>query len=226
MDGERVRDPKRVVAEGSELRFAEKSFVSRGGDKLEHALEVWKIDVKDRTVLDAGSSTGGFTDCLLRRGAAAVHAVDVGFNQMHPGLRADPRVLVRERTNIMSVDSLEPVPLLAVCDLSFRSLRGAARHILALTSSRRLVALVKPQFEWENPGKDFDGVVRAVGDLANILADLADALQNEGVFVADAAESPIRGRSGNREFFFDLRMEPMETPGAVRKRLRELAAVF
>ena len=141
--GEKVRDPKRRVHEDAEIEFAGETFVSRGGDKLEGALRAWNVDAAGKVILDAGSSTGGFTDCLLKRGAALVHAVDSGSNQMHGRLRADPRVRLREKTNIMAVDRLDPEPDFAVCDLSFRSLRGAARHIAGLTRSGTVFALVK-----------------------------------------------------------------------------------
>ncbi|MDR1317596.1 MAG: hypothetical protein LBK13_12060, partial [Spirochaetales bacterium] len=116
----------------------------------------------------------------------------------------EPRVILKEKTNIMNLHGLDPVPAFAVCDLAFRSLRGAARHIISLTSEGRLIALVKPQFEWENPPENFDGVVRETSDLENILMSLAEALRLEGVFIAELAASPLRGHAGNREFLFDL----------------------
>ncbi|MDR2588266.1 MAG: TlyA family RNA methyltransferase, partial [Spirochaetales bacterium] len=168
----------------------------------------WKVEAQGKTVLDAGSSTGGFTDCLLQRGAARVHAVDVGRGQLHPALKKDPRVTPREKTNIMSLASLDPAPAFAVCDLSFRSLRGAASHITGLTSEGRLIALVKPQFEWQAPGADFRGVVRGAESLRRILAGLLAGLEAEGLTVHDIIKSPLTGRAGNREFFFDLRTTP------------------
>jgi 23S rRNA (cytidine1920-2'-O)/16S rRNA (cytidine1409-2'-O)-methyltransferase len=221
-DGERVRDPRRLFAQNAAISFAAKGFVSRGGGKLEAALAAWGVDAAGKTVLDAGCSTGGFTHCLLERGAARVHAVDVGYGQIHPSLRADPRVLLREKTNIMALDHLEPQPAFAVCDLSFRSLRGAARHIIGLTAESRLVALVKPQFEWETPPEDFDGVVRAISDLRNILFSLAEALEQEGVFIRDMAESPLRGHAGNREFLFDLNTARGLAPEALRRKIAAL----
>ncbi|MDR1931624.1 MAG: TlyA family RNA methyltransferase [Spirochaetales bacterium] len=209
--GERVRDPKRRLAADAAIEFKPKAFVSRGGEKLDYALAAWNVDAAGKTVLDAGSSTGGFTHCLLKRGAARVHAVDAGYNQMHPALRTDPRVILKEETSIMSINALDPVPAFAVCDLSFRSLRCAARHILCLTSELRLIALVKPQFEWENPPAEFDGVVRGEDTLREILLNLTAALKAEGVYAARALESPLRGASGNREFLFDLSLRPYES---------------
>ncbi|MDR1317978.1 MAG: cell division protein FtsJ, partial [Spirochaetales bacterium] len=126
VSGERVRDPRRLFAGDASLALKPKPFVSRGGEKLEYALDAWNVAVRGKTVLDAGASTGGFTHCLLKRGAAFVHAVDVGRNQIHPDLRKEPRVILKEKTNIMNLHGLDPVPAFAVCDLAFRSLRGAA----------------------------------------------------------------------------------------------------
>jgi 23S rRNA (cytidine1920-2'-O)/16S rRNA (cytidine1409-2'-O)-methyltransferase len=221
---ERVRDPKRLFAENREITFREQAFVSRGGGKLDYALAAWNVDTAGKAVLDAGCSSGGFTHCLLKRGAVLVHAVDVGRNQMHPALRKDPRVILKEKTNIMSLGGLEPLPAFAVCDLSFRSLRGAARHIIGLTSEGRLIALVKPQFEWENPPGDFDGVVRSGSDLGDILWSLAEALGGEGVFIRDMAESPVRGQAGNREFLFDMNGAGGLPPAALKEKITILTA--
>jgi 23S rRNA (cytidine1920-2'-O)/16S rRNA (cytidine1409-2'-O)-methyltransferase len=221
--GERVRDPRRRLSAGVELALKPKIFVSRAGGKLDFALEIWGVRTAGKVVLDAGCSTGGFTQCLLKRGAAFVHAVDAGYNQIHPGLRKDPRVILKEETNIMSLDALDPVPAFAVCDLSFRSLRGAARRIIGLTSEGRLIALVKPQFEWENPPAGFDGVVRESSDLKRILTRLAESLMAEGVFIADMACSPIRGRSGNREFLFDTNSVRGLDPEVLRDKIAVLA---
>jgi 23S rRNA (cytidine1920-2'-O)/16S rRNA (cytidine1409-2'-O)-methyltransferase len=220
VSGELIRDPRRPVDYGTSLEIKPKPFVSRGGEKLDNVLREWNIDVRDKIILDAGASTGGFTHCLLERGARHVYAVDVGRNQIHPRFRSDPRVTLYENTNIMAVDSLDPVPAGAVCDLSFRSLRRAAKHIIGITSEGWLISLVKPQFEWRNPAEDFDGVVRSADALAEILTDLIQGLQEEGLFVARAAESPLHGRSGNREFFFYLVKGP---PGGIAD-LRRLVA--
>ena len=203
--GERIRDPRAVIAADAEPRIRARQFVSRGGIKLAAALDDFGIAPEGLTVLDAGSSTGGFTDCLLQRGAALVHAVDVGTNQLAWSLRSRSDVRVYERTNIMSLDSLDPTPDIATCDLSFRSLRGVANHILSLTAKRQLIALAKPQFEWGDTPDSFDGVVRDVDTVLEILIALVCALREEQVHVVDVAESTIAGREGNREFFLDLR---------------------
>jgi 23S rRNA (cytidine1920-2'-O)/16S rRNA (cytidine1409-2'-O)-methyltransferase len=220
--GERVRDPRRSFPADVQIQFKTKTFVSRGGEKLEFALTAWNITAAGKIVLDAGSSAGGFTQCLLEHGARGVHAVDVGYNQIHPALRKYPRVFLQEETNIMSLSSLNPQPAFAVCDLSFRSLRGAARHILALTAEDRLIALVKPQFEWENPPADFDGVVRGEDALRSILLDLISALQTEKVYTRDIAESPITGRSGNREFLFDLNSKEGLGLGELKEKIEQM----
>ncbi len=208
VNGQILRDSKTKVDVDSNLQFTEFTYVSRGGNKLERGLDVFRLDPKGLIVLDAGSSTGGFTECLLRRGAAFVHAVDVGRNQLAWSLRSRKDVCVYEETNIMDVSRLDPVPDFATADLSFRSLRGAARHILELTAKNKLVALVKPQFEWMTPPRSFDGIVRDSGDQCRILTDLAFAFAEESIDIADATPSPITGRQGNREFLYLLKIAP------------------
>jgi 23S rRNA (cytidine1920-2'-O)/16S rRNA (cytidine1409-2'-O)-methyltransferase len=201
--------PGTPVAADVPISIREKPpYVSRGGEKLAAALDLWGIACEGKTWIDAGCSTGGFTDCLLRRGASLVYAIDVGENQLDWRLRADPRVRVMEATNVMAVrgEELDPTPDSAVADLSFRSLRLAASRILSLTAERRGIFLVKPQFEYIHPPRDFDGVVRGQGALRDILSDLVAGLGNEGVRAEDAVESPLRGRKGNREFLFLLRL--------------------
>lgn len=200
VDGERVRDPKRSVAPTAAIELAGHGFVSRGGEKLDAALAAWQIPVEGKVFLDAGASTGGFTDCLLQRGAALVHAVDVGFNQLAYGLRRDERVIVHESTNIAEVEHLDPPADAAVCDLSFRSLSGVSSSLLALTLEGWLIALVKPQFEWRDPPASFDGVVRRREDAIAILADTLERLEAEGAYARRIIASPIRGRRGNYEF--------------------------
>jgi 23S rRNA (cytidine1920-2'-O)/16S rRNA (cytidine1409-2'-O)-methyltransferase len=205
VDGARIRNPKQPVNPNADVRIVSEPYVSRGGRKLEAALEAWGIDVTGLGFLDAGASTGGFTDCLLQRGAAFVHAVDVGFGQLHPVLRRDPRVHVHERTNIMAIDVLEPKPHAAVADLSFRSIAGAAAKMLELVSDALLLALVKPQFEWDDPDPSFDGVVPAHA-VRGILEDTARRLLAEGCPPVAATAAAITGRKGNQEYIF--RIEP------------------
>ncbi len=197
--GEGLRDPKQLVPVDSkfELSHARKDYVSRGAYKLLHALEAWHIPVSGLVCIDAGSSTGGFTDVLLQEGAARVYAVDVGYNQLDYSLRTDERVMVMERTNIMDVHDLAPQPQLAVADLSFRSLRGAAKHLVELASEGRAILLLKPQFEAHSDELD-NGIVKDEY-LDEIMQRSLEALRAE-VQVKAVIESPIQGTHGNREF--------------------------
>ncbi len=206
VNGEVISNPRLAVPAESLIEVRVRKFVSRGGRKLDHALEVWSIKAEKKIVLDAGASTGGFTDCLLKRGASLVYAVDVGYNQIDYSLRRDRRVVVLERTNIMDVtlEKLGKTPDFAVADLSFRSIRGAANHILGLVGSGFMIALIKPQFEWESPPPYFRGIVEKDKDLYGILERLVMDLLSSGVLVNRVLESPIRGQKGNREFFFEL----------------------
>ena len=204
VDGERVREPGRRVSAAATLALrAEPALASRAGYKLRHALIEFQLAVSGRVILDAGAGSGGFTDCLLRHGARHVHCVDVARGALAYRLRQDPRTTVHERTNVMHLrrDELQPPPDGAVCDLSFRSLRGAAGRLLALTRERWLVALIKPQFELAAtapPPGDFDGRVDAAA-VGQVVAALAADLLAEGVAVAQRTPSPIPGRRGNRE---------------------------
>ncbi len=205
VDGCCIKNPKEKIAEDSEIEIIQKKYVSRGGNKLEKALSSFKIDCRGKTVLDAGCSTGGFTDCLLKSGAQKVHSVDVGHNQISYSLRTDDRVLLQEKTNIIQIKTLAPAPDFAAADLSFRSIKGAASHICSLTSEKLLVALIKPQFEYSGD-EDFDGIVHDPDRQKQILKETAESLEAEGCYVHDAAKSPIKGRKGNQEYFFLIKM--------------------
>ncbi|MBN1686132.1 MAG: TlyA family RNA methyltransferase [Spirochaetales bacterium] len=202
VNGERLRDPKCAVPPNIQITFGKKRYVSRGGEKLEYALERTDFAVEGKVVLDAGSSTGGFTDCLLQHGAAHVHAVDVGINQLAYRLRMDARISVHERTNIMRTASLVPAPDVAVADISFRSLKKAAARVIDLTLDKKALVLAKPQFEWPKDDSSFDGVLERMSDIRSVLTGLAQSLAAEGVYTHSVVPSPIAGRKGNREFFF------------------------
>ena len=221
---ETARDPRALVDPSVPVAFERRRFVSRGGEKLSAALETWGVAVRDKVILDAGCSTGGFTDALLQNGASRVYAVDVGYNQIDYRLRNDPRVILRERTNIMSLapGSLSPPPHGAVADLSFRSLAGAAVRILSLTTEGWCVALGKPQFEIDEPTDDFHGVVRARAQVFDIMASLFARLRAEGVIVRRVMASPILGRKGNREFLLFLTRGDRDDGEAVRAAVEEL----
>jgi len=187
------------------------AYVSRGGEKLAAALDAWGVDCAGSAWIDAGCSTGGFTDCLLQHGAPLVYAVDVGEGQLDWRLRTDGRVRTMERTNIMSLarSDLDPLPGRAVADLSFRSLQGAARHILGLTSEGWGIFLVKPQFELrQHPPQGFRGVVRDPDLAREVVRDLVRRLAAEAVAVRKGIPSPIAGRRGNREFLLMLDARP------------------
>ncbi len=180
-------------------------FVSRGGEKLAHALDELGIDPSGRDCLDVGASTGGFTDVLLQRGAARVIALDVGYGQLHHRLRTDPRVTVLERTNARIVDALPYAPGLVVCDVSFISVRIALPPVLELARPRwEAVVLVKPQFEAGREDVGSGGVVRDVAVRRRVVREVAAAAvawEGETIGVVD---SGLPGPKGNREVFLHL----------------------
>ena len=187
-----------------EVRGQPHPYVSRGGLKLERALEVFGIPVAGRIALDVGSSTGGFTDCLLQQGAAKVYAVDVGTNQLAWKLRQNPRVVSMEKTNIRDVTAAqipEPVDLI-VCDASFIGLRTALPAALALAApGSHLAALIKPQFEVGKGRVGKGGIVREPELHKEVCDTIAAWLAAQpGWTVLGVAESPITGAEGNKEF--------------------------
>lgn len=200
VNGELCTDTKAVFKDDASVEILFEKYVSRGGFKIEKALSAFNINPKDKIVLDAGSSTGGFTDCLLQNGAKCVHCVDVGYNLLDFKIRNDARTVVHEKQNIMLLDSLDPKPDFAVADLSFRSIHGAASHILNLTKDRYLIALIKPQFEVPRWQEDFFGVVDDPDLMRETLVNVWESLNNENVGVFAAAVSPIKGHKGNTEF--------------------------
>ena len=207
-DGVTVRKPSEMVdAAAAVVAEAAHPYVSRGGVKLAAALDAFRIDPAGKTCLDLGASTGGFTDLLLRRGAARVYAVDVGQGQLHARLARDPRVVSLERTDARRLDAAlvpEPVEIL-VADLSFISLKLVLASALArLARGASLVALVKPQFEAgrEHVGK---GVVRDEAVQRAVCDDIATFLGGLGLTVIGVIPSPILGGEGNREFLVGAR---------------------
>jgi 23S rRNA (cytidine1920-2'-O)/16S rRNA (cytidine1409-2'-O)-methyltransferase len=225
VNGDPVEKPGTRVDEGSRVSLREaRPYVSRGGEKLAWALGRWRIDCRGAVWLDAGCSTGGFTDCLLAHGASRVYAVDVGVNQLDWRLRDDARVTVLEGTNVMHLrpGQLDPAPRRAAADLSFRSLRRAASHVLSLTTEERGVFLVKPQFEWARPSGEFRGVVRDPQTVVAIVAELLEALASEDVRAEKALLSPIHGRKGNREILFLLSRGSARPGDVTEDSLRDL----
>ncbi len=205
VDSQRVDKAGALVASGAavELR-ARAPYVSRGGEKLVHALDTFQIKVPGRVCLDVGASTGGFTDCLLQRGAARVYAVDVGTGQLDPRLRKDQRVIVMEHTNARALDPrvFGEQPTLAVIDVSFISLEKILPAVFGVLASRgEVAALVKPQFEVgrEHVGKG--GVVRDPAHHRAAVQRLARYVVLRGWHVLGVTASPLRGPKGNHEFF-------------------------
>jgi 23S rRNA (cytidine1920-2'-O)/16S rRNA (cytidine1409-2'-O)-methyltransferase len=194
-------------------------YVSRGGYKLAHALDQFKIDVGGKICADVGASTGGFTDVLLQRGVAKVYAIDVGYGQLDWKLRNDPRVVVMERTNIREVESLlEPIAFACV-DVSFISLKlvlPVVRKLMTFTSSQTpllqgegsVVALIKPQFEAGKALVGKGGVVRDPKTHRAVLVAMLDYCAKENWAVKGLTMSPIKGPAGNVEFLIHLTLAP------------------
>lgn len=217
VDGEPVTKAGRAVSGYAGLTLAEPDipYVSRAGLKLAAALDHFRLDPAGTPALDAGASTGGFTDCLLQHGARCVTTVDVGTDQLHAHLRRDPRVAVHEQTDIRAFDAAAhggPFPWL-VADLSFLSLCHAAHALAAAIAPGAIVlALVKPQFEAGRHRVGRGGVVRDEATRRQALEDARTCLAGAGLVAMDAMEVPVAGEAGNREFFLYLRRE--ETPCA------------
>ena len=186
-----------------EVRGKDHPWVSRGGIKLDHGLAHFGFDVGGAVALDIGSSTGGFTDVLLSRGAARVYAIDVGTNQLAWKLRQHPRVIVHERTNARALTSEiipEPVDIIT-CDASFISLAKVLAAALDLAKpGAKLVALVKPQFEAGRAEVGKGGVVRDEAVHQRVCAEAKDWVESRGWNVLEVVESPITGPEGNKEF--------------------------
>lgn len=203
--GERLTSPGMLVKPGVELHVKGRiPYVGRGGLKLAGALDAFEVDPRGLTCLDVGCSTGGFTDCLLKRGAAHVVSVDVGRAQFDWSLRNDPRVTLLERTNIVDVPSLGRAGSfdLAVCDVSFTGIRAILPAVLELISGDgAFLTLVKPQFEADASEVGEGGVVRDAAVHARVLADAIRLFAGSGLAPLDICASPIRGAKGNREFF-------------------------
>jgi len=201
-----ARKPGELVAADAPLEVAERpAFVSRGGVKLANALDALGVDPAGRRALDVGASTGGFTDCLLKRGAEAVVALDVAYGELHWTLRTDPRVTVVERRNARSLEPAELpwAPDLIVADVSFISLTKVLPAVLAAASPRYdCLALVKPQFEVGRALVGKGGVVRDPGDRRTALVAVARHTRDTlGAAVLAFASSELPGPAGNRESF-------------------------
>ena len=209
VDGRRAEKAGQKVAAASVVTVAEKAhpYVSRGGVKLEAALDTFGIDARERIALDVGASTGGFTDCLLRRGAARVHAVDTGYGQIDAGLRADPRVVLHERTNARWLDRTviaDPIDVAAI-DVSFISARRILPAVTPLLADdASVVVLVKPQFEARREEVPRGGVVEDPAVRARVVEEVSGTAETLGLRRLGVIESPVRGARGNAEFLLGL----------------------
>ena len=198
-----------LVSQGSEITLKGEAiaYVSRGGLKLEKALESFDVSVRDLVCLDVGASTGGFTDCLLQHGAGRVYAVDVGYGQLAWQLRQDNRVIPIERTNIRSMPLTllpEPVDLVTI-DVSFISLKIVVPAVLKFTRKpARIIALIKPQFEVGKGRVGKGGVVRDPLQHDGVIDDLCRFFKDSGLSALAVVPSPILGPSGNKEFLIYL----------------------
>jgi 23S rRNA (cytidine1920-2'-O)/16S rRNA (cytidine1409-2'-O)-methyltransferase len=202
--GERL--PEDVELEVDEPR----RFVSRGGEKLQNALDAFRLDVSGRDCADVGASTGGFTDCLLQAGAARVVAIDVGYGQLHPKLRSDPRVTVLERVNARTLTELPFAPELVTCDVSFISVTKALPGVLGLAvPGWEALVLVKPQFE-AGRSDVAKGVVRDPEVHRRVLESVIGAALEWDAVTVGVVDSGLPGPKGNREFFVHLHHRPGE----------------
>jgi 23S rRNA (cytidine1920-2'-O)/16S rRNA (cytidine1409-2'-O)-methyltransferase len=206
VDGRVVDKAGAMVPEDAQITVAPAlPYVSRGGLKLEAALDAFGIDVRGKVVADVGASTGGFTDCLLRRGAARVYAIDVGYGQLAWSLRRDPRVVVMERTNVRYLEALPELIDLVTIDVSFISL-GLVLPVVArwLRETGEIVALVKPQFEVGKGEVGRGGVVRRPEQHRLVLERVAGWSRELGLRFDGVVPSPVLGPAGNREFLVHL----------------------
>jgi len=221
MEG-RVRAGDRVLSKAGEsvddavsltLAQPETSYVGRGGEKLAHALDAFALDPVGLVALDVGASTGGFTDVLLRRGALRVYAVDVGYGELAWSLRENPSVVVLERTNIRYLERLPEEPDLATIDVSFISLDKVLPAVWRLVGDEgRVVALIKPQFEAGRGQVGKGGIVRDPSTHRLVLERTLDVAATDGWYLGGLVDSPIKGRSGNREFLALWSKTPPSTP--------------
>jgi 23S rRNA (cytidine1920-2'-O)/16S rRNA (cytidine1409-2'-O)-methyltransferase len=203
--GETVRTPARSVAQDASIDVdAEPGYASRGALKLGPALDRFAVDPRGRVCADIGASTGGFTDVLLRRGAARVYAVDVGRGLLHWRLRQDPRVVVIERVNARDLDAFPETVSLVVIDVSFISLEKVLPAIRRAAPTAEVVALFKPQFEVGRGQVGKGGIVRDESAIAGALARFREWAAAGGYAIRGEAPSEVAGAEGNREIFVHL----------------------
>ncbi|VAX34287.1 RNA binding methyltransferase FtsJ like [hydrothermal vent metagenome] len=203
---------------GIVLRGEDIPYASRGGLKLEGALEHFHIQLDGLVVMDVGASTGGFTDCMLQKGAVKVYAVDVGYGQLSWKLRKDPRVVVLERTNIryLTGDSVPEKVDLVTIDVSFISLLKVVPKILEfLKDGGGILALIKPQFEVGKGEVDKGGVIKSVEKRMNVVGRITEGFESMGLEVQGISESPVKGQKGNTEYFIYV-IKPVSAKASIR----------
>ncbi len=203
VDGTVVTKPGAQITEGTPVifDFEEPKFVGRAGFKLEKALDYFSIDPTDWVALDAGLSTGGFTDCLLQRGAKKIYGVDVGYGQVHEKIRNDPRVIVMERTNLRTLTSVGELVDLVTLDVSFISVLKVMDAVTQLLKpDGKLIVLIKPQFEAERGEVAKGGIVKDSLIHEKVIKKVTEGVQAHGFTLEGVTESPIRGAEGNKEF--------------------------
>ena len=229
VSGQQAAKPATMVTRDAPITIAdggEPDYVSRGGHKLAGALAAFTplgLAVAGRPCLDAGASTGGFTDVLLRAGAAHVVAADVGYGQLAWSLRTDPRVTVLDRVNVRALEQVTPVPELVVADLSFISLTLVLPALVACAApDADFVLLVKPQFEVGKGRVGPGGVVREAGDRADAVRRVASAAAQLGLGALGVTASPLPGPAGNVEYFVWLRRgAPLLEDGQLEQAIKE-----
>ncbi len=209
VNGGRIDKVGALVAEDAEITLrAPLKYVGRGGLKLEGALDTFQVDPHSKTCADVGASTGGFTDCLLQRGASRVYAIDVGYGQIAWKLRNDPRVVVMDRVNVRHVERLPELIDLAVIDVSFISLTLVLPIVKRLLMPRgEIVALIKPQFEAGRDQVGKGGIVRDVRVHRAVIGKIARHATENDLRVRGICRSSIQGADGNVEFFIHLNVE-------------------
>lgn len=211
VDGKEVTKPGSMVDENADIKLAEKlPYVSRGGIKLAHALDEFKLDVIGLTALDVGASTGGFTDCLLRHGANKVYALDVGYGQLDYRLRQDQRVVVMERVNAHFPFDMPEKVNLATIDVSFISVTKIIPNVIPhLTPPRHIIVLFKPQFEAKKEEVGKGGIIKEASIHSKVLGRFVVWLNEWELTLHNLISSPILGAEGNREFL--ILLTPPET---------------
>lgn len=209
-DGKPLTKPGHTVPDDLAITIQDSpKFVSRGGSKLEAALDAFALDVTGQIAIDVGASTGGFTDCLLQRGATKVYAIDVGYGQLDWKLRQDPRVFVFERTNFRYVtpDQIPDRPSFFTVDCSFISLRLVLPPLIPLlTRPAEGVVLIKPQFEAGHEQVGLGGVVRDPEIHVQVIESVREAAESLGFTVVGVILSPLEGPAGNKEFLAHLKL--------------------